>query len=83
MAEIYIVIVSDRHDDTEVYPFTSPGKAISEAKRIARNSCRHPDDYEEKKYEGWLFFANYSCEGDHVRVVTSSLNEEGEHHVLA
>ena len=74
---IYIVIVEDRHIDVEAYPFTDKEKAISEAKRIAKENNNSIEDYEEHDYGrdfGELFFANYSCEGDCVRVITKKLN---------
>lgn len=79
MSEIYIVIVKDRHTDTMVYPFSSAEKSISEARRIAKEYCLGPEDYEEHDYGkdvGWLFFANYSREGDHVRVVKAVMDKK-------
>ena len=75
---IYIVIVEDRHCDVITYPFTDKYEAVSEAKRIAKEYCRYPEDYQEHDYgrdSGWLFYANYSCEGDCVRVVTAELDK--------
>lgn len=74
--EIYLVIVEDRHTDTMVYPFTDMEKAISEARRIAHDYCRHPDYYQEYDYgkdDGWVFYAKYG-ESDCVRVVKSELD---------
>lgn len=79
--EIYIVIIEDRHTDTAVYPFTDKEKAVNEARRIAKQYCRHEDDYEEHDYgrnDGWLFYAQYSCESDNVRVVTATVDGEIE-----
>ena len=76
---LYCVIWADRHSDTTVHPFTDADKAISEARRIAKEYCRHEEDYKEHDYgkdSGWLFYAEYSCEGDHVRVVTTELDKE-------
>ena len=78
--ELYIVIIEDRHSDVAVYPFSNKEKAIQEARRIAKKYCRHPEDYQEHDYGrdiGWLFYANYSCEGDHVLVVTAELDGHG------
>lgn len=77
--EIYIVVVEDRHTDVEVHPFTDKEKAISKAKRVAKEYCRHEEDYKEHDYGkdvGWLFYAQYSCESDNVRVVTTTLDKE-------
>jgi len=77
--EIYIVVVEDRHTDIEVHPFTDKNKAISEAKRVAKEYCRNEEYYEEQDLGedvGFLFYAQYSCESDNVRVVTTTLNKE-------
>ena len=79
MTELYVVIIEDRHSETTAHPFTDKEKAIREAKRIAKKYCRRSEDYKEHDYgknEGWLFFANYSCESDNVRVVTTELDKE-------
>lgn len=77
--DIYLVIVEDRHCDTTVYPFSDKEKAIAYAKKLAKAYCRVPAYYEEHDYgkdEGWLFYADYSCEGDNVHVVTAILDKE-------
>ena len=77
--KIYIVIIKDRHTDTTAHPFTDPGEAIDWARSKAKEYARQPEDYEEHDYgkdEGWLFYADYSCEGDHTRVVTTELDQE-------
>lgn len=77
--KLYIVIWEDRHSDVTAHPFTDPDKAIAEAKRIAKEYAREECDYEEHDYgrdDGWLFYAQYSCESDHVRVVTAELDKE-------
>ena len=72
--KIYIVIIEDRHDDTEAIPFLNATTAICYAKKKAREYCRHEEDYGESlndamKGDGWLWHATYSCEGDSVRVI--------------
>ena len=77
--KIYIVIVEDRHSDVTAHPFTCPLVAVLEAKRMAMEYCRHKEDYKERDYgkdSGWLFYADYSCESDSVRVVTTELDKE-------
>jgi hypothetical protein len=76
MTRIHIVIWKDRHADTTVHPFTDLETAISEAKRMAKKYSRAPEDYEERKIPGWDFYASYSCEGCHTRVVTVDLDKE-------
>ena len=77
--KIYMVIIEDRHTDTVAHPFTCPLVAVLEAKRIAKEYCEDDEDYQEHDYgrnKGWLFFANYSCESDSVKVVTTELDKE-------
>jgi len=76
--KIYIVVVQDRHSDPSFYPFTNPDKAIEVAKKLAKEYARFPEDYQEHdcgKSQGWLFFADYSCESDCVMVVTTELDK--------
>jgi len=76
--EVYIVIIQDRHTDVTAHPFTNIDTAISEAKRIAKEFCRFEEDYQEHDYgkdAGWLFYADYSCESDHVRVVKMEMDK--------
>lgn len=76
--ELYIVIIEDHHTDTSVHAFSNKDRAISEAKKIAKELCRFPDDYHEYNYgrdSGWLFYAEYSCENDSVRVMQITLDE--------
>jgi len=76
--KLYIVIWEDQQVNTTVYPFTDPEKAIAEAQRVAKENEWEEGDYQERDYgrdEGWLFYAAYSPEGDHTRVVTCELDE--------
>jgi len=75
--ELYLVIVEDRHTDTTVHVFSEADKAISAARRLAKQYNHYPEDYAEHDYgkrEGWLFYADYSSEGDSVRVVSAVLD---------
>jgi len=77
--KLYIVILEDQQTQTSAHPFSDPEKAIAEAKRIAKEYEWEDGDYQEHDYgrdEGWIFYAAYSPEGDHVRVVTAELDEE-------
>jgi hypothetical protein len=73
--EVFIVITEDRHTDVEVDVFGDEQSAITHAKKIANEHCRHEEDYEEQKIEGWIFSAIYSCEGDCVRVEKKPIKE--------
>jgi len=63
--KIYNVLYKDRHSDTTATPFTDLNKAIEYARGEAHeNSEKYPKDYKEEDIEGWLFYVEYSCEGD-------------------
>ena len=67
--EFYLLVVHDRHTDDSHYLYGSRKEAIYNARKLAYEYCKFPEDYEEKKIEGWEFYANYSCESDYVKVV--------------
>jgi len=76
--KIYILLIVDGHSDLEVIPFTDPEKAIVKARETAKKYCRYVEDYIERdwgKEAGWLFYADYSCESDHVIVIETELQE--------
>lgn len=75
---IYILVLEDKHIDVAVHPFTDKDTAISNAKHLAKKYAREEGDYEEHDYgrnEGWVFFAQYSFEGDCVRVVEVEMDK--------
>lgn len=77
--KIYIVIIEDRHSDTDAKPFSNATTAIAYAEEKAREYCRHEDDYKEYLNDamllsGWVWHATYSCEGDNVRVVEREMD---------
>lgn len=85
--KIYTVVVNDRRTDTQIYPFSDQEKAISEARKIAKEYCRHEQFYEEfskgswmlkSDYGNWIFCVHYSTEDDQVFVVESTLDDEIE-----
>ena len=71
---IYIAIWKDRHSDTTAHPFSTAKKAIDWARSKAKEHARQEDDYEEHAYDSWLFYANYSCEGDCIYVIESVID---------
>ena len=78
--KIYTVVVNDRHTDTQVYPFSDKEKAISEARKIAKEYCRHEEHYKEHWFYGshLVFCVDYSTEDDQVFVEESTLDKEIE-----
>ena len=72
---LYAAIWEDRHSDTTVHLFSNADKAIE----WARTQCKECDRwgvYEEREIKGWLFCADYSCEGDGIRVVEVEVDAE-------
>jgi hypothetical protein len=75
--KIYAVIIEDRHTGTIIRAFSQAEKAVAYAKEIAFDySSECPEDFEELKVAGLLYFATYSWEGDSVRVIEVELDEE-------
>lgn len=77
--EIYVAICNDRRVDVDVQVFTKPGPAIQYAKDFIpeRYDIIEQELTEEMKQNGWLYLADYSTEGDSVRVETGILRDEG------
>lgn len=82
--KIFCVIIEDRHTDTDVQVFSEAQAALDYARSWAKESATHDEDYEEQQItegmaeDGWIFFAEYSCESDSVRVVVRGLDGEEE-----
>lgn len=64
--KIFIVLTKDRHTDTTAKPFFKIYEAIDHARKVAKENCSLPDGPEEREINGWVFFSEYSCEGDCV-----------------
>jgi len=62
--KIYSVIWQDRHSDTTSKPFLDLDEAIMFARSAAKALVMDPKFYIERPIDGWLFYAEYSCEGD-------------------
>lgn len=76
MTSIYVLIINDRHTDTEVTVFTDRDKAIAAAKRETeeRGWVTDGDNARlDELPEGWLFASNHPCEQDHLQVVVTDL----------
>lgn len=70
---LYVAIWEDRHADAEPYVFSSADDAIAWARGKARECDWHGELDEEltgpMRSAGWLYYGQYSCEGDSLRVV--------------
>lgn len=75
--KIYIVIIEDKHSDILVYPYSNPYKAIDCARAFVKLMSKKSGVYEEHDYgidNGWIYFGQYTDEGDNAHVVTSKMN---------
>jgi len=73
---VYAVVVEDRHADIDVCSIHyDRGFAINKARTLAKEYCRHEEDYEERTFpgSGLIFAGTYSCESDNVGVYESEL----------
>lgn len=76
MEEVFVILNEDRHCDTHVELWLDKNLAIERARQIAKDSCRTEDDYVEEEVPNWIFYAQYSCEGDFVRVTSEKIMDE-------
>jgi hypothetical protein len=83
MADIYIVLTEDRHADAEATPFADEASAVAFAEQQVNDCARHPESItpedrelnDAMKADGWIWYCNYSSEGDCVRVLRRELRE--------
>lgn len=75
-ADVYVVLIQDRHADADIVVFENPVDAIDYAeKEVKTGAGDYPEDIEVYELtdsmlaDGWVFYAIYSCEGDSVRVM--------------
>lgn len=75
--KIYLVMIQDRHTDAEAIPFSTAARAVAYARKVATESARQLEDFEELEVpEDWLYYAKYSVESDCVWVVEKDLDAE-------
>lgn len=71
--KIYAVLIEDRHANPEIEVFENKVEAVDRAKGLASQYCSHIDDLKECNIEGWIYYVEYSCESDSVRVTEHEL----------
>ena len=72
--DIYLVVIQDRHAETEVKAFFDRSEAIKFARDCAIELASREQDYKELEIDGWEFFAKYSPDGDHIRVLKREIH---------
>lgn len=82
-----VVIIADRHCDVDVVLFDVVEEAVAWARRKVREYAKHNTtparaiDEEltgPMRADGWVYYGNYSSEGDCIRVVLKSTYAQGE-----
>lgn len=77
--KVYVVLIEDRHCDPEVHVFRKRKDAVDEAKALLADYARHVGDVRVTKLNadmrsaGWVYRAQYSCEGDRITVIETVL----------
>ena len=82
-ADVWIVLVEDRHADVEALPFTTLVQAVAAAQEQARGNAREPGDVvwdaglnDAMRRDGWALYLPYGTEGGCVRVVRRQMDGE-------
>ena len=73
---VYVAIIHDRHAEPDAEVFTTADAAITYARTWAQEHAHFPDDFEEHDVKEWLYYADYSCEGDSVWVLEKNIDAE-------
>ncbi len=78
---VYVVMIKDRHFDPEAHIFSTKDKALGYAKSYIKEQSRDEKDIEYMNEDGlnetgWLFYAEYSCEGDAIWILPSTIDED-------
>jgi hypothetical protein len=75
---VYILMVADRHYDTEAIPFESKESAVAEAERRIVLTYSPPSEQDRKLNDlmirdGWMFYCNCGEDGPCFWVVRSEV----------
>lgn len=77
---LFLVMIEDRHTDTDVEVFCEKDDAIRRARVLVEENARHPPAIEvvelnnAMRNAGWVWHCRYSNEGDYVTVLARQLN---------
>ena len=81
-ADVWVVLIEDRHADVEAFPFSTEDAAVTAARRAVADNARHPEDMdgdgelnEAMRKDGWVLYLPYGTEGDCVRVVKRRMDQ--------
>lgn len=78
MSDIFILIIEDRHADTDARPYATELAAITAAEAFLAGCDQEDVEQQELNdamiQQGWVFYATYSCESDSVWVVRREMD---------
>lgn len=72
---LYVVMINDRHTDTDAEVFATPGAAIAFARKTATELAHDLEDISEADIPGWLLYLKYGPE-DSIWVLEKELRVE-------
>jgi hypothetical protein len=76
MSQVFVVVLNDRHTDTEVRVFESLERANTCAKKCAESYRNGGYEFEDKYSDEGFYHASMSEEGDHMFVTTCEFNQD-------
>lgn len=68
MSVVYVAVVIERHSDPTVTVWTSERAAVDHARDEAEGFARDTGDLAESTTPGWLYYVDWSPEGDYAWV---------------
>ena len=74
MADIWIVLIEDRHTGAEALPFSSEELAAGYARSRLDGADTPADLNDAMRRAGWVLYIPYDTEGDCVRVVRRTMD---------
>lgn len=74
--DTWIVLIEDRHADVEALPFSSEERALAAARSAAPDDARDEDLNPAMRADGWVLYLPYGPEGDLVRVIKRTLDDD-------
>ena len=74
--DTWIVLIQDRHADVEALPFSSEERAILAARKAAPDDTADGDLNPAMRVDGWVLYLPYGPEGDCVRVIKRTLDDD-------
>lgn len=79
--KVYCIITDDRHSDSDVRVYIDKDMAVRVARWVVKDMRERYDEDERADFgdsdtspiKGWIYYGDYSCEGDSIRVVERNI----------